>query len=256
MAERGSTFSASLTLKRGMQQIIDIYTDGGCRRNPGIGAYAAIFKDHATDRELYRLGDFNNHTTNNEMEASAVLLAIEMIVALAREGKKAAYHIYSDSQISVDTFNEWLEGWMLNGNINSKANNGIWKQVYQYKKEAQNAGVAITMEHVRAHADNQGNNDVDRLCNKLMDDGKVYELVLTNPDIRKLAQKDLRNFSEVSSDEETRHLEKLPKFVIVDFDNRETYEIDENNEIFSVLRDYASKKNVSLSEETRIIKEE
>lgn len=239
-----------------MQQIIDIYTDGGCRRNPGIGAYAAIFKDHATDRELYRLGDFNSYTTNNEMEASAVLLAIEMIVALAREGKKATYHIYSDSQISVDTFNEWLEGWMLNGNINSKANNGIWKQVYQYKKEAQNAGVAITMEHVRAHADNQGNNDVDRLCNKLMDDGKVYELVLTNPNIRELAQKDLRNFSEVSTNEETHHLGKTSKFVIVDFDNRETYEIEENDEIYSVLREYAAKKNVSLSEETRVIKED
>lgn len=257
MAERDSPFSASLTSKRGMQQIIDIYTDGGCRRNPGIGAYAAIFKDHATDRELYRLGDFNNHTTNNEMEASAVLLAIEMIVALAREGRKATYHIYSDSQISVDTFNEWLEGWMLNGNINSKANNGIWKQVYQYKKEAQNAGVAITMEHVRAHADNQGNNDVDRLCNKLMDDGKVYELILTNPDIRELAHKDLRNFSytEDGTASDMSHIEKLPKFVVVDFDRRETYEIGEDDELYAALKDYAEKKNASLSEGTRIIKE-
>jgi ribonuclease HI len=241
-----------------MQQIIDIYTDGGCRHNPGIGAYAAIFKDHATGRDLYRLGDFNNHTTNNEMEASAVLLAMEVIVALAREGRTfASYHIYSDSNISVETFNSWLEGWILNGNINAKANNKIWKQVYQYKKEAEKYGIAITMEYVKAHADNQGNNEVDGLCNKLMDDGKVYEIVLTNPNIRELAQKDLRNFSYTEDDatSDISHIEKLPKFVVVDFDRRETYEIGEDDELYAALKDYADKKNAFLSEGTRIIKE-
>ena len=228
-------------------QEIEIYTDGGCRGNPGIGAYAAIFKDR-NGRDLYRLGDFSNQTTNQEMEVSAVLLAMEVITALTRSGQKYTYHIYSDSQYSVDTFNQWLDGWIMNNTIGRKSHPKLWKQVDTYKREAQDAGITVTMEHVRAHATNQGNNEVDRLVNKLMDDGKVYEIVLTNPNIRELAQKDIRNFSE--TEDAPAIVEDQDRFAIFDRDTLESYVVDAGSDLHQMIMD----KYITTSEEVRIIK--
>jgi len=210
-------------------QTIEIYTDGGCRGNPGVGAYAAIFKESGTDRVLYKLGDYNVQTTNQEMEVSAVLLATSIIVAMSRAGRRYIFKIYSDSEYCVNTFNDWLDGWVLSGKIKEKAHSRMWKDIDTFKRELKALGVAVSMEHVRGHADNKGNIEVDRLVNKLMDDGRVYNLILTNPDIRYLAGNDIRKFSEQAGSAQ-------PAYVVVDCRTGESVPVPVDDELTGLLR--------------------
>ena len=84
--------------------MVEIYTDGASRGNPGPGGYGAILKYGKHEKELsqgYRL------TTNNRMELLAV---IEALKALKVEG--LTVHITSDSKYVVDSVEKgWVFGW-------------------------------------------------------------------------------------------------------------------------------------------------
>jgi ribonuclease HI len=230
-------------------QTIEIYTDGGCRGNPGVGAYAAIFKESGTGKVLYQLGDYNVHTTNQEMEVSAVLLATSIIVAMSRAGRRYIFKIYSDSEYCVNTFNNWLDGWVLSGKIKEKAHSRMWKDIDTFKRELKALGVAVSMEHVRGHADNKGNIEVDSLVNKLMDDGRVYNLILTNPDIRYLASNDIRSYSEPGAN-------PAPIFVVVDCQNGKSVATYDGDELTNLLRSHLDTAPAALVAETRVIHEQ
>ena len=87
-------------------QNIEIYTDGGCRPNPGPGAWAAVlrYKDH----EKVFSGKCNSKTTNNRMELQA---AIEAFNSLNRPCNVT---VYTDSQYLHQGFTEWLPKWLGN----------------------------------------------------------------------------------------------------------------------------------------------
>jgi ribonuclease HI len=227
-------------------QTIEVFTDGGCRGNPGVGAYAAILKDEATGQVLFKLGDYKEQTTNQEMEVSAVLLAISLITAMSRSGRKYIYKMYSDSEYCVNAFNDWLDGWVLSGKIKQKAHNRLWQQIDTFKRELKSLGISVSMVHVRGHADNQGNNEVDKLVNRLMDEGRVYNLILTNPDIRYLASNNLRNFSESKA-------VKQPTYVVVDCRTGNSHCLFDDDELTNILRSRLDGKPDEGVVETRVI---
>lgn len=106
---------------------IQIYTDGSCLNNPGVGAYAiCIIKNN--DEEIFT--DFEDHTTNNRMEIKAVLLALE------KSKNMLNVEIFSDSNYVVKGFNEWMHTWNKNGWKNSKKetveNLDLWQELYKY----------------------------------------------------------------------------------------------------------------------------
>ena len=57
-------------------KIVEIYTDGACRGNPGPGGYAAVLKYRDFRKEIS--GGFRR-TTNNRMEIFAVIAALEAL---------------------------------------------------------------------------------------------------------------------------------------------------------------------------------
>jgi hypothetical protein len=105
----------------------------------------------------------------------------------------------------------------------------MWKDIDTFKRELKALGVAVSMEHVRGHADNKGNIEVDSLVNKLMDDGRVYNLILTNPDIRYLASNDIRKFSEQADSAQ-------PAYVVVDCKTGESVPVPVDDELAGLLR--------------------
>lgn len=137
------------------------YTDGGCRGNPGLGAWAFALVNPATGTALERSG-CESETTNNRMELSG---ALEALKALRKE---MAVVLHSDSEYVIKGMREWLPGWKRRGwrRADGKpvANADLWQLL-----DAEAARHRVRWTWVRGHAGHPGNEHVDRLCNQAMD---------------------------------------------------------------------------------------
>lgn len=89
---------------------ITIYTDGGCTGNPGPGGWGSVVLVNGKQIELS--GGINS-TTNNQMELTAVIKALEFI------GKEYSFkeelEIYTDSQYVKNGITSWIINWEKNG---------------------------------------------------------------------------------------------------------------------------------------------
>ena len=99
--------------------MINIYTDGSSRGNPGPGGYGIVMLYKDKRKELsqgYRL------TTNNRMELTAVIKALEAI-----KNNKIEITIYSDSKYVVESIEKgWIWNWEKK-NFKKKLNSDLWK---------------------------------------------------------------------------------------------------------------------------------
>lgn len=144
-----------------MDNII-IYTDGGCRGNPGLGAWAAILISEKHNLRL-EIGESENNTTNNKMEMKAVIKALERL--------KNSHNIkvYSDSAYLVNGMNEWIYSWQKNNWIKSDKkpveNKEYWIKLIELSKKHN-----IKFIKVKGHSDNKENNRADEIVNILMDE--------------------------------------------------------------------------------------
>lgn len=144
-----------------MDNII-IYTDGGCRGNPGLGAWAAILISEKYNLRL-EIGESENDTTNNKMEMKAVIKALERL--------KNSHNIkvYSDSAYLVNGMNEWIYSWQKNNWIKSDKkpveNKEYWIKLIELSKKHN-----IKFIKVKGHSDNKENNRADEIVNILMDE--------------------------------------------------------------------------------------
>ena len=106
---------------------VQIYTDGACSGNPGPGGWGAILKSGGHVKEL---SGGEASTTNNRMELSAVIAALE---ALKRP---CAVTLTSDSKYVIDAIQKgWAKSWRAKGwmrNKNEKAKNpDLWERLLQ-----------------------------------------------------------------------------------------------------------------------------
>jgi ribonuclease HI len=87
-------------------QLVEIFTDGACRGNPGPGGWAALLRTGDKEREI---SGGEALTTNNRMELIAAIRALE---ALKRPCRVA---LYTDSNYVRDGITKWIHGWRRNG---------------------------------------------------------------------------------------------------------------------------------------------
>jgi ribonuclease HI len=87
--------------------VVTIYTDGGCTPNPGPGGWGAVLRQGDHVLELY--GGESTETTNNRMELTAPIMALE---ALKRP---VTVHLYTDSTYVRNGITKWVLGWAQNG---------------------------------------------------------------------------------------------------------------------------------------------
>ncbi|MEI0592563.1 ribonuclease HI [Brachyspira pilosicoli] len=141
---------------------ITIYTDGGCRGNPGIGAWGAILLSEKHNLRL-EIGESEEHTTNNKMEMQAAIKALERL--------KHSHNIklYSDSAYLVNGMNSWIYSWQKNNWIKSDRkpveNKDYWLKLIELSKKH-----SIEFIKVKGHSSNKENNRADEIVNILMDE--------------------------------------------------------------------------------------
>ena len=105
-------------------KIIRIYTDGACRGNPGPGGWGALI---LKDNEEIKLNGGQNVTTNNQMELTAVIKALNFF------SESSEIEIFTDSKYVMDGITDYIKKWKVNGwKTASKKpvkNSDLWKQL-------------------------------------------------------------------------------------------------------------------------------
>jgi ribonuclease HI len=134
---------------------VDLYTDGACSVNPGIGGWACILIYNSHKKEL---SGFEEMTTNNRMELTAVIEGLKQLK------EKCIVSVYSDSAYIVDAFNEkWINSWIkkdwkISKNEDVK-NADLWKDLLN-----QTSNHLVKFIKVAGHKDNELNNRCDFLA--------------------------------------------------------------------------------------------
>ncbi|MDH3439133.1 MAG: ribonuclease HI [Gammaproteobacteria bacterium] len=143
-----------------MTEIIEIFTDGACRGNPGPGGWGVVLIAGDRRKELYG-GESN--TTNNRMELKA---AIEALNAL--KGSRNVL-LHTDSRYVMDGINDWMpnwkkRGWKTSGRKPVK-NQDLWQALDEAISRHQ-----VKWNWVRGHTGVVGNEDADSLANRGIDE--------------------------------------------------------------------------------------
>ncbi len=136
--------------------VVELYTDGAARGNPGPGGYGAILKYGKVEKELsqgYR------KTTNNRMELLAVIVGLE---TLTRDGVDV--EVYSDSKYVVEAVAQrWVFGWEKIG-FKKKKNPDLWMRFLKIYRRHN-----VRMHWIRGHNDHPYNERCDRLATDAAD---------------------------------------------------------------------------------------
>jgi ribonuclease HI len=136
--------------------MVEIYTDGACKGNPGPGGWGALLRYKDKEKELWGA---ELQTTNNRMELMA---AIKALSALTRA---ETVELYTDSKYLRQGMTEWLLNWKRNGWKNAKKqpvkNSDLWQQLDKLCETHQ-----VSWHWVKAHAGHPENERADGLANR------------------------------------------------------------------------------------------
>lgn len=136
------------------RQVVEIWTDGGCKPNPGPGGWAAILRFRGTEKELSAA---EAATTNNRMELTAAAAALE---SLKRPCRVA---LHTDSEYLRNGITRWHTGWVRRNWRNAAgdpvANMDLWRRILDAAKPHQ-----IEWRWVRGHAGDVMNERADKLA--------------------------------------------------------------------------------------------
>lgn len=138
-----------------MRKTVTIYTDGACSGNPGPGGWAAILRYGEHEKEL---SGGEAQTTNNRMELTAVLRALEALK------EPCTVELYTDSKYIADAILKgWVFSWQKNGwrkaDKKPALNVDLWEQLLAHMETH-----TLQIHWVKGHADNPYNNRCDQLA--------------------------------------------------------------------------------------------
>lgn len=135
---------------------VDIYTDGACKGNPGVGGWGAVLLYGDREKEIF---GGESQTTNNRMELLAVIRALESLKRACR------VRVHTDSRYVHDGISLWLPNWKRRGwrTADNKPvkNADLWREL-----EAQAQRHEVEWVWVRGHDGNAGNERADLLANQ------------------------------------------------------------------------------------------
>lgn len=143
--------------------VVEIFTDGACRGNPGPGGWGALLRYNGVERELY---GYQSVTTNNQMELMAAIQALETL-------KRACDVVLTtDSQYVRQGITEWLAGWKRKG-WKTAAGKPVKNQELWQRLDAAAAQHKIDWRWVKGHSGHAENERVDQLANRAIDEKKL-----------------------------------------------------------------------------------
>ncbi len=138
------------------QTIVEIYTDGACKGNPGPGGWGVWLRYGDHEKELC---GGEPGTTNNRMELTAVIRALETL------SRPCHVRLHTDSQYVQKGISEWIHGWKKRGWLTAEKkpvkNDDLWKKLDELA-----AHHHVEWLWVKGHAGHEGNERADQLANR------------------------------------------------------------------------------------------
>ncbi len=139
---------------------VEIFSDGACSGNPGVGGYGSILRCGDKEKELSGAEEL---TTNNRMELMGAIAALEALK------KPCDVILTTDSQYLHKGMTQWLAGWLKRGWVNSKKepvlNRDLWERLLELSKIHR-----ITWVWVRGHNGHTENERCDVLARAAIDE--------------------------------------------------------------------------------------
>jgi len=134
--------------------IVDIYTDGACSGNPGPGGWGVLLRARGREREL---SGGEALTTNNRMELTAAIRALEALTRPARA------RLHTDSVYLRDGITVWIAAWRRNGWRTSAKkpvkNADLWQRLDEVRD-----GHEVEWHWTKGHDGDPGNERADELA--------------------------------------------------------------------------------------------
>jgi len=141
--------------------IIEIYTDGACSGNPGIGGWGAVLL--IPHSKPIHINGGSENTTNNQMELTAA------IQALSYFKEKQIIKLYTDSKYVMNGIEIWIKNWKENGwKTASKKpvkNKEFWEELDKLIMRH-----SVSWLWVKGHAGNEYNEIADLLARKFIEE--------------------------------------------------------------------------------------
>lgn len=140
-----------------------VYTDGASRGNPGPGGWGSIVVKGMETKEL---GGREPNTTNNRMELTAALKALESTPVGSN------VDIYTDSGYLINGITKWIHGWIKNNWKTSTGgdvlNKDIWETLYNLAEDRN-----VNWKKVKGHAGIPGNDRADEIATSFGDSKEI-----------------------------------------------------------------------------------
>lgn len=185
---------------------VELYTDGSCIKNPGMGGYAYIIRywedpgaesGEAPVEKTLEVNQGFRLTTNNRMEIMAAVEGLRNVMRFVKDGtfsELGQIKLWSDSEYFVKAVNShWIQKWQQNNWMTSGwkdkkpspvKNKDLWEQVLEVQNELRNMNINLVINHVKGHNGHEFNERADQLAvsaslgnNHLIDE--VYEKTMT-----------------------------------------------------------------------------
>lgn len=138
--------------------MIEVFTDGSSKGNPGPGGYGIVLRFNGKVKEIsqgFRM------TTNNRMELLAVIVALENM-----KTNKYEINLYSDSKYVIDSITKgWVFAWEKK-NFKGKKNADLWKRYLKVHPKFK-----VHYNWVKGHAGHPENERCDTLAVNAADGG-------------------------------------------------------------------------------------
>lgn len=142
-----------------MTDSIIVFTDGAAKGNPGPGGWGVIVV--TPEQRVTELGGGSPHTTNNKMELSGAIAALQHVADQA--GPVA---IYTDSTYVIQGITQWVWGWRKRGWKTAQGsdvlNRDLWEELSSLA--GARARGQLDWRWVRGHVGTPGNERVDEIA--------------------------------------------------------------------------------------------
>ncbi|EIJ43594.1 ribonuclease HI [Beggiatoa alba B18LD] len=140
-------------------EIVEAFTDGACRGNPGPGGWGVLLRYKQHEKSLC---GGERETTNNRMELLAAIMALESLT------RRSKIRITTDSTYVRDGITKWIHNWIKRGwktaDKNPVKNVDLWQRLYQATQQHD-----VEWCWVRGHTGHRENEIADTLANQGLD---------------------------------------------------------------------------------------
>ncbi len=141
-------------------KVVEIFTDGACRGNPGKGGWGALLR---FDGEERRICGGEMLTTNNRMELRAAIEALKVL------NQRCNINLTTDSSYVKNGITQWLPKWKINNWVTSNRkpvkNIDLWLELDELTQKHE-----VNWLWIKGHSGHEGNETADSLANRGIDE--------------------------------------------------------------------------------------